>query len=317
MIDLSRLEKDSGKAGARDKFERLIARLIKIKFSDAQEIRPNPGDWSIDVFVGKFTSGDITVWQAKYFPDAVDDSQKDQIRKSFNQILEMSKKKGFKVGAWTLCIPTILDGDSKIWWEKWAREKQKVTGISIRLQERLDIVTMLQTPEAYPLCIEFNLADEAELIREERTIEPLPPKESREYDRSLFILKLLAAEVTETQSAKKQFFNAEIVSKEILYKKDKQEIAELNGLYEKIQSLWETRFIEASQSTDIEAETRRVYPIMLKTIEDKNNESLYCHRLPISFFHKKGLMQQLANICTIGWTPDFRSLDKRWNPNGT
>jgi hypothetical protein len=311
MIDLSRLEKDSGKAGARDKFERLIARLVKLQFSDAQEIRPNPGDWGIDVFVGKFTSGDITVWQAKYFPDMIDDSQKDQIRKSFNQIVEMSNKKGFKVNAWILCIPTTLDGDSKFWWEKWAKEKQKMTEISVRLQERLDIVTMLQTPEAYPLCIEFNLADEAELVREERAIEPLPPKESCEYDHSLFILKLLAAGIRETESAKKQFFNAEVVSKEVLDKKDKHEIAELNGLYDKIHSLWETRFIEASQSKDSEAETRRVYPIMLMTIEEKNKELLYCRRLPISFFHKKGLMQQLANICTIGWTPDFKSLDKK------
>lgn len=311
MIDLGRLEIGAGKAGARDKFERLIARLIKLQFSDPQEIKPNPGDWGIDVYVGQFTSGNITVWQSKYFPDGVDDSQKAQIRDSFNQILAKSKEKGFVVKAWILCIPSPVDGDSKIWWEKWSKEKQKATGISVRKLERLDIVTMLQTPEAYPLCIEFGLADERELVREERAIEPLPLKESAEYDHSLFILKLLAAGITETDSAKKQFFNAEVVSKEIKDKKDKREIAELNNLYEKIHSLWETRFIEASQSREVETEIRKVYPLMLKAIEEKNNELLNCRRLPISFFHKKGMMQQLANICTIGWTTDYKNLDKR------
>ncbi len=260
MIDLSRLEIGAGKAGAREKFERLIARLIKLQFYDAQEVKPNPGDWGIDVYIGKFTSGDITVWQAKYFPDGVDDCQKDQIRRSFNQIVDKSKEKSFCVNAWILCIPSTLDGDSKIWWEKWASTKQKETGISIRLKERLEIVTMLQTPEAHPLCIEFNLADRTELLMEERTIEPLPLKESCEYDHSFFILKLLAAGITETEPAKKQFFNAEIVSKEILDKKDKFELAELNGLYDKIHDLWSTRFIEAMQSQNAEAETRRIYP---------------------------------------------------------
>jgi len=101
------------------------------------------------------------------------------------------------------------------------------------------------------------------------------------------------------------------VSKEIRDKKDELEIAELNGLYDKIHSLWEARFIEASQSANPDFETRKIYPNLLRTIEEKNSELLYCYRLPISFFHKKGLMQQMANICTIGWTPNFKSLSEK------
>jgi hypothetical protein len=311
LINLRRLEIDSGKAGAREKFERLIARLVKLQHPSAQEIRPKQGDWGIDVFVGKLTSGNISVWQAKYFADRIGDAQKGEIRQSFNQIIDKSKEIGFKVKAWTLCIPGTFAGDEKIWWEKWYRDKQKETGLIIRLKENLDIVTMLQTRDALPLCVEFNLTDKGELLIPERAIEPLPLTESQKYNRSLFILKLLAADVTEIESAKKQFFNAEIVSREIHDKNDDLEIAELNDLYEKIHSLWETRFIEAMQSQNIEGETRRVYTMMLRLIEEKNNELLYCHRLPISFFHKKGLMQQMADICTVGWTPDYKRLSKK------
>ncbi len=311
MINLRRLEIDSGEAGARDKFERLIGRLMKIRYPSASEIRPNPGDWGIDIYVGKFTSGRISVWQAKYFPKGIDDSQKDQIRTSFKQILDMSKVKGFKVKAWNLCIPCTLSGDEKIWWETWQKEKRKETNISIKLLEHLDIVKMLSTADAEGLCIEFNLKDNAQGIREELPIVPLPAVLSQEYEHALFVMKLLDAKIFETESAKRQFFNAEVVSKEIRYKNDKHEIAELDGLYDRIHSLWEPRFIEATQSHDPVTETAKVYVSMQRVIEEKNNELLYCHRLPLSFFHKKGLMQQMANDCTIGWSPNYKSLAKR------
>jgi len=311
MINLRRLEIDSGKAGAREKFERLIARLVKLQHPHAQEIRPSRGDWGIDVFVGKLTSGNISVWQAKYFPDAIGDAQKNEIRESFGQMVEKSADEGFKAKAWTLCVPYTFSGEEKKWWEKWSKEKQKENSIQIKLWEHLDIVTMLETTEGLPLCVEFNLAGKSELLIKEHVIEQLPLEKSQEYEHALFVLKLLAAGITENESAKSQFFNAEIISKEIRDKKDETEIAELSGLYDKIHSLWEARFIAAMQGKDIEIETRRVYPIMLQLIEEKNNELLYCSRLPISFFHKKGLMQQMADICTVGWTPDFKSLAKK------
>jgi len=43
--------------GARVLFQRMIASLIRIKFKDAREIRPCPGDWGIDVLVGELTGG--------------------------------------------------------------------------------------------------------------------------------------------------------------------------------------------------------------------------------------------------------------------
>jgi hypothetical protein len=310
MINLRRLEIDSGEEGARYKFERLIGRLVKLKYPTAQEIRPNPGDWGIDVFVGKLTSGNCLVWQAKYFPKGINDSQKNQVESSFSQIVGKSKEKGFKVKAWDLCIPSTLSGPENIWWEKWVKQKNKETGITVKLMSSLDITSLLQTADAAAICTEFNLKDNFQVMKEEKPIVPLPLEIASEYEHSLFILKLLAAGIQENMSARNQFFNAEIVSKEIHDKKDELEIAELNSLYEKIHSMWEARFVGALQSNNPTFETRKVYSDMLKSIE-QDKELLYCHRLPISFFHKQGLMQQMANICRIGWTPDFRNIDKR------
>jgi hypothetical protein len=55
--------------GARPLFQRLIASLLRIKHRDAREIRPNPGDWGIDILVGEL-SGHCLVWQVKYFPSS-------------------------------------------------------------------------------------------------------------------------------------------------------------------------------------------------------------------------------------------------------
>jgi hypothetical protein len=314
MINLRRLEYDSGKAGAREKFERLIARLVKLRFQNAEEIRPNPGDWGIDTYVGKLTSGSISVWQAKYFPDGVDDSQKDQIRQSFEHIIQKSIEKGFKIRVWHLCIPCALSPDETIWWEKWQKERKKETRITIKLMAQLTLVTMLSTPDAEALCLEFNLKDIPQLlqvVREERPIEALPDEESRKYDHSIFVLKLYDAGITEIDMPKKEFFNAEIVSREIRDKKDNREIAELDSLYDKIYSMWYTRYIEANQSQNRNEAIKTIYPSMLRAIEEKNNELLYCQRLPVSFFHKKGFMQQMADLCTIGWTYNYKRLSKK------
>lgn len=79
-IDFKMLINQAGsEEGARVLFQRLIASLVRLKYKDAREIRPSPGDWGIDVLVGKLT-GMSLIWQVKYFIDSVGDSQKKQIR---------------------------------------------------------------------------------------------------------------------------------------------------------------------------------------------------------------------------------------------
>lgn len=311
MSSLRQLEINSGSVeGARVAFQRLILHLVKLKNRNAREIRPCPGDWGIDVIVGEFASGACLIWQAKYFPNGVGDPQKAQIRDSFSQLAEKSKKKRFDVHKWYLCVPCALSAQETMWWEKWREKKTKETGIEIGLMDESDIEQILMTPDAKDIRIKFGL-EKAQLIPPpERTIKELPDKKAKDYEKSLFIRKLILAGITENMSARCQFFNAELVQKEIHDKGDSEEMAELINLYGKIHSMWEVRFNEALQSPNPEKETGEVYTAMLKHIEQKDKEILASPRILATFVHKQGFMQQLADICKVGWSPDFRKLDR-------
>jgi hypothetical protein len=44
-----------GKEGGRERFERLIAQLVKVKHRGARRVAANPGDWGLDIIAGELT----------------------------------------------------------------------------------------------------------------------------------------------------------------------------------------------------------------------------------------------------------------------
>jgi len=315
MINLRQLEIDAGsEEGARPLFQNLIQQLVRLKHRNAIEIRPQQGDWGIDVLSGKLTSGLCLVWQAKYFINGIGSSQRTQINDSFDQLVHKAKEKGFKVDLWYLCVPCSPSPKEIQWWEDWSGKKTAQTDIKTDIMCKSHIEELLMTPEAEGIRFQFNLGNTTRStgqLAKERAIFELPESKASEYENSLFIKKLVLAGIKENMSARSQFFNAEIVQKEIHDKGDEEEIMELKCLYEKIHSMWETRFTEALLSGDPENETRKVYAEMLRSIEETDKGILHSPKILASFFHKQGFMQQLADVCKVGWTPDFHNIDKQ------
>src|SRR5262245_9600702 len=102
-----------GLAGAREKFEELCVQLVKSELPNADKVRVQRGDKGIDVHVGELTATDgIEVYQCKFFPDGLDNSQKSQIRDSFTVC-----RTNFKLKRWTLCLPLDLSVEEKTWFE--------------------------------------------------------------------------------------------------------------------------------------------------------------------------------------------------------
>jgi hypothetical protein len=125
LIDLQLIY---GVAGARDKFDDLAAQLVEGEHPGATKVRVKRGDGGVDVRVGEVTDpGGIKVFQCKFFPLGIGDSQKDQIRDSFK---ECRDSKEFKTKDWTLCLPVDLSQDEAAWFETW-RRKQSSSGIQI------------------------------------------------------------------------------------------------------------------------------------------------------------------------------------------
>jgi len=309
-IDFRMLINQAGNVeGARVLFQKLIASLVRVRYKDAREIRPSPGDWGIDVLVGKLT-GISLVWQAKYFIDGLGESQKEQVRTSFAKLMMKVEEKGLSINAWTLCIPLSLSPDETVWWEKWQKRNAKKYKIKIELMDETAIRSELESPDAEPIKMGYFGQNptimyyflQAMANRSEREIQELP--EPSLYEEALFIRKLRARGTAEYASAKTQFFNAELLTEEILDKGDLSEITAIRSLREKLRSMWETRFNNAC--TINEAEVIKVYPLLMTVIEEQDKESLSSQETKATFVHKQGMVHQMANRCEVGWTRRFR-----------
>lgn len=319
-INIRQLEIQAGTVeGARTLFEKLIVHLMKVQYKDAKRIQSVRGDWGIDAIKGELSSGTCIVWQAKYFINGIDEPQKKQIRNSFEQVVKKSKEKGFKINTWYLCIPCSLSPEATKWWESWHKKKTKETNIRIGLIDETEIEARLMTSDAEHIRLGF-FGDVPSMVNyylqsirgmKERDIQQLP--DEKLYEKSIFIKKLIVAGIQETIAARTQFFNAELLKSEIHDKGDDNELNELLSLYEKIRSMWESRFNEALNSENPEREVPKVYSKMLQSIENMDKEILRSPKLMASFLHKQGFMQQLADRCEIGWTQDFRTLDDEHN----
>lgn len=128
-LKLTQLQVLWGDAGAREKFEDMASQLIHVEKPDSQRIRIVNGDGGLDSFEGGLTDPDgIDVYQVKYFPEKLGDTQKQQIRDSFATARDSKK---FKVKSWTLCLPIDMSINETKWFEGWA-QKEAGTGIDIR-----------------------------------------------------------------------------------------------------------------------------------------------------------------------------------------
>jgi uncharacterized protein (UPF0335 family) len=135
VISFEQLIGEGGKEGARTKFQRLIAQLVGLRHQGMKMLDAKSGDWGLDVIVGEIDDV-ISVWQAKFFIDGVGESQKDQIRESFKQVMKKAKEEGFTVDVWTLCIPIDLHPDALKWWSGWKKRQEKQHGVRIELWDR-------------------------------------------------------------------------------------------------------------------------------------------------------------------------------------
>ena len=127
-VSLADLQLIYSKAGARDQFEELVGQLVAGEFSNADKVREKSGDGGIDVFVGQFTSAEgIDVYQCKFFPEGLGQSQKQQIRDSFKNCTNDPR---FKVKQWTLCLPINLSIDEIEWFSGW-KDRQAASGVLI------------------------------------------------------------------------------------------------------------------------------------------------------------------------------------------
>jgi hypothetical protein len=129
LVNLRHLEILYGVIGAREKFEDMTVQLIRSENPSVDRVRVFRGDGGIDAFDGGLTDpSGVDVYQVKYFPEKIDDSQKNQIRDSFKRVRENTD---FVTRSWTLCLPIDMSIEERKWLDDW-KSKQAGSGITIR-----------------------------------------------------------------------------------------------------------------------------------------------------------------------------------------
>lgn len=307
MLDLTTLKNIWTVDGAREVFARLVTHSVRTLHPSAQAIRPNPGDEGIDTIVGQLNTKS-RVYQSKYFPDSIGNSQKKQIRDSFKSCITSVKIKNMVL--WTLCIPIEMSVDEKKWWDGWKKKQEKEHGVKIDLMTLSNFETFYSNSTLKPV-FDIALKRVADFQAETDVIEHLkkslakPVKSLTDNDQfgdAVFVKKLEAAGVNQHRSARTAFYNFELVRQTIEQGGTSEERAELQNLLENIYSIWEKKFLKKSPNElgkdfyiEVIEELGKSYPKLSNKLGFQN-------------LHNEGGIHYWADICEAGWTDNFKQI---------
>ncbi|MAS53416.1 MAG: hypothetical protein CMJ44_02095 [Pimelobacter sp.] len=307
-IDLASLKSRLGAETARAEFEKLIEDIVALKHPDVRAVRANPGDWGIDAFVGQLAEGgSVMVWQAKYYIDDFDKTQKDDVTRSYNAARAAAAAEGYALDSWTLCIPRTLDGPESKWWANWKRNRAK-DGVHFGLMDEGEIRRRLMAPGAEHVRTHyFNpvivIPRDGGHGVTERAMHELD--DEAQFDDALFVRQMEAANLLETRSAREAFYNAEILTQEVEDKAVPAEMDRLRRWRMRVDSTWSTAFNSACEA-GTDDRLPGLFQKVMDAIEQRHVDE--AASLRASVIHGMGLMHQRVDNARAGWVRDWREV---------
>jgi hypothetical protein len=293
-------------AGARDDFEQMLAMLISAIYPGARAIAANPGDWGIDVLLGDL-SGQVIIWQSKYFWPAVTRSSQAQIRESFDSALAAAQRNGYRVRRWVLCVPSSMDPDTARWWDRWRARRQRDSGVLVDLWHETTLREMLVRPDAAHVRRHYYdpyLAAEPG-SRAHPALSEVDLDAAADLERALFIRQLRAAGHAEVESAKHEFFNADLLAREILDKGVRSEVDALGEADGVVHGIWEARFNAVSQAFLGEPLLPGLHAAVMGEIRESR---AFPVALNAGGVHRCGLMHRIVQDRRAGWVRHWRQI---------
>lgn len=298
------------KEGARARFQDLIAQLVKVKHRTARQVQAKQGDWGLDCFVG-LLNDTLFNWQAKFFIDGIGSDQQKEIRASFKRYIDKAGEEGYKPGAWTLCIPVDFDAPTAKWWDGWKQRQEKVGGCQISLWDKSELETLLVSPDAVDVYEAYFGSPEA--LRSELATVPVPAGMS--FDEMLFLKQLRAAAIPEVESAKRQFFNADLMKREVADKGVEAELVELETSLAEAHAIWEVRFNGKCAECTGDDMLPGLYPEVMTDISDLHR-SKRPRTIPMGLVHRLGTMHHVVDDGIAGWVRNFRAIASEHQSTG-
>ncbi|MGC7102797.1 hypothetical protein ACPZ19_49715 [Amycolatopsis lurida] len=290
--------------GARQDFEEMIGQLVRaVRPGVAAMVAANPGDWGIDVFVGDL-GGRIVVWQSKYFmPEVAGSTHQAQIRDSFNSVVKKAADEKFVLQQWVLCVPSSMDAPTTKWWSGWKKRMETQHGVLIELWDETELRGLLLTPDAEHVYRHYYAP-----ARPGHAVAPvvdLAEEDSDRLDSALFVRQLQEAGHTEVVASKHQFFNAELLAREIVDKGVPSEVAALSHADAAVHGLWEDHFNDACQAS-VGACLLGLHRSVMGEIRAQHE--VLRAGLPGGAIHTSGLMHRVVDDRRAGWVRHWRQV---------
>ena len=104
----------------KDQFEELCKLLLKRMNPDIKSIDGKGGDEGVDSFIGMF-EGEIIIYQMKFFPERLNQNQKDQIKESLEQAIN-----NHDVKIWNLVIPLDSSRSERRWFQDLGKQNPNI-----------------------------------------------------------------------------------------------------------------------------------------------------------------------------------------------
>ncbi|WP_297868794.1 AAA family ATPase [uncultured Flavobacterium sp.] len=159
--------------GARAAFERDCGTLFNVIYKDrnVKTVKISVGDGGIDVFIGNIGVEPISVIQCKFFLEDFGSSQKQQIKDSFNTVINSGE---FVTEKWILCIPRTLDLKQNKWWCEWVdsmKSKHNLKDDFIILKDGNDLIDLFKTHNLYNQV--FKIEDSLKIADIDKKVEDI------------------------------------------------------------------------------------------------------------------------------------------------
>ncbi|MCP4307877.1 MAG: serine/threonine protein kinase [bacterium] len=281
----------------------MVTQLVAATTPGVRSVKANPGDWGIDTFVGELDrSGRASVWQSKFFIDGVDDSQKKQIREAFKSAVKAAKEHGYEFDTWILCIPCSMDGPATAWWDRWRKKQTRETGVPIVLWDETELRKRILSTEGDRVRLHFYGRSPG-AAADEREVADVP--DENDLDSTLFVRQLTEAGHTEMDSAKREFFNAELIAREVMDKAVPDELKALAAADAGVHAIWEHRFNSACVTT----EGRQLPTLHADVMADiRSEKASLMPQLTANIVHVCGIAHRVVEDRRAGWVRDWRDV---------
>lgn len=312
LIDFrTHLLRAGGDEGGRIDFQRMISALVGATHPTATDVRPDPGDWGIDVFVGKLIDR-ISIWQSKYFYTSIGNSQKAQIRDSFNSAMKHAAKYGYGVEAWTLCVACELSGPERRWWDNKVKNWQKLhPNLSIDLWDAPRLRRLLLAPEVHDVVKEFYPGNAAPTSAPSPAAAfPISTEATPDYAAALFVRQLRVAGLRELDSHRAAYFNADLLVRDVEARAVPAELSAVREIDLGVMGHWEDAVADPATAPTVSEYEASAKRLLVKVMDCTRNYAAP-PELPVRAAHVKGLMHRAVEEARAGWVHDWREIAKQ------